>query len=899
MWSDLRFRLRSIFRRSTMERELAEELLAHIERETQKYVRQGMDRAEALRRARLAFGGVDRIKDDTRDARGTATLDAVVQDVRYAWRGLRSRPGFTAAVLTALGLGIGANTAMFGVVDRLLFRAPAFLNDDDRVHRVFVQYVWSGESRMDVSHSYLRFKELSAVPSFDKTAVLSERTVDVGVGADARELPVAAVSATLFDFFSVRPALGRFFTVDEDRTPSGEHVVVLGYGFWQTNYGARADVLGKTLHVGAVAYTIVGVAPRGFTGMAEEAIPVAYVPITTFASTIQKSFFQEHNWSWLTMFARRRADVSIETASAQLSKAFQRSWDLERETTGKTNWPAASQAGARAFVAPVHSARGPAAGADSRVATWIMGVAIIVLLVACANVANLLLARAASRRRETAVRLSLGVSTRRLLQQLLTESLLLASLGGLVGLALAEWGARVLGALLLQSGEPLAVAQDGRTLVFVAAVTIGVALLTGLAPAFAALRHDVAGSLKAGVREGTYRRSRSRTILLVFQGVLSVVLLIGAGLFVRSLNNVRGLRLGYDVEPIVVVQGRVRAALTPAQVDALGARLLSAASATPGIQSATFAATIPFGGWESRGFPYFPGADTARIRRGLRYITQAGTPEYFATVGTHILRGRGITADDRANTPPVVVVNEAMADRLWPGEDALGKQMRLGEPSNPYMTVVGIAENIRGNRIDDAAENWYFLPWEQYRATLGGQFGVVLVRVNGRAEDHAEAVRRRLQQEMPGNSFLRATPLRALVSARQRSWEFGATMFVAFGALALGLAAIGLYSVVAYAVAQRSHELGVRMALGASVRDVMRMVVGQGVAFAIAGIAIGGIIALWAGKWVEPLLFEQKARDPFVFAVVGGVLLIAAVAVTLQPAWRATRVDPTVALRSD
>ncbi|MGH7712409.1 MAG: FtsX-like permease family protein, partial [Gemmatimonadaceae bacterium] len=509
-------------------------------------------------------------------------------------------------------------------------------------------------------------------------------------------------------------------------------------------------------------------------------------------------------------------------------------------------------------------------------------------------------ARAAGRRREMALRLALGVSTRRLLQQLLTESVLLAALGGAAGLALAQWGGRTLGALFLPGVDALAVAREERTLLFGAAVTLSVALITGLAPAVTSLRHDVSGSLKAGVREGTYRRSRLRTALLLFQGALSVVLLVGAGLFVRSLTNVRAMRLGYDIDPIVAVEGRLRGVrLTPAKEDALGVRLLNAALTTPGVRSATLAASVPFAGNESRGFPSFPGADTARIRRGLNYMLQAGTPQYFETVGTRILRGRGITAADRANTLPVVIVNQAMAERLWPGEDPLGKQMRLGEASNPMMTVVGVAENMRGRRIDGDPENWYYLPWEQYRAIFGGDVSYVLTRVTGRAEDYVSVLRRRLLHEMPGTPFVRAATLRTLVAPTQRSWEFGATMFVAFGALALGLAAIGLYSVIAYAVAQRTHELGVRMALGASVRDVMRIVLGQGMTFAAAGIAIGSVIALLAGKWVEPLLFAQKARDPLVFAVVGTVLFVAALVATLGPAWRAMRVDPTVALRSD
>ena len=899
MLSDLRFRLRAIFKRGAMEQELDEEVSEHIARETEKLVRQGMSRADAERKARIAFGGVNRIKDDTRDARGTVLLESIAQDMRYAWRGLRSKPGFTAAVLIALGLGIGANTAMFGVVDRLLFRPPNFLRAPDRVHRIVMQYSWNGERRLDNSHSYKRFLELTAVPSLEKTAVVAQRGIDVGVAAEAEEKQVATASATLFDFFDVRPVIGRFFTSAEDTLPTGAQVAVLGHDYWRSHYGGSADVLGKTLFLAAVPYTIIGVAPRGFSGFSEEEAPAVYIPVTTFGYLRDNKFYTHYGWTWLNMYARRRPGAKVEAADADLTSAFQRSWAVEGEIGGYKSWPTAQAAGARAFAVPVHTARGPDAGAESRVATWVMGVAIIVLLIACANVANLLLTRAAGRRRETAMRLALGVSTRRLLQQLLTESVLLATLGGIVGVALAVWGARALGALFLQGAEPVAVGKDVRTLVFASVVTLTVALLPGLAPALAAMRHDVAGSLKAGVREGTYRRSRARTALLLFQGALSVVLLVGAGLFVRSLNNVRSTRLGYDVERLVVVYGRTRARLTPAEMDALGTRLLNAATTTPGVHSATLVASIPFAGNEGRGFPSFPGADTVRIRRGQRYMIQAGNTRYFETVGTRILRGRGFTVDDRANASPVVVVNQAMADRLWPGEDPLGKRVRFGEESNPYLTVIGVAENMRGSSIENASENWYYVPWEQYRAIFGGDFLGILIRVNARASDYTDVLRRKLLDEMPGSSFVRAMPMRELVASRQRSWEFGAKMFVAFGVLALGLAAIGLYSVIAYAVAQRSHELGVRMALGASVRDVVRMVVGQGVAFAVTGIVIGGAIALWAGKFIEPLLFAQKARDPLVFALVGTVLLVAALLATLGPAWRAMRVDPTVALKSD
>jgi putative ABC transport system permease protein len=898
--SDLKFRLRALLRKSAMERELDDELRFHIERETEKYVRHGMSRADAERHARVAFGGMERIKDDTRDARGITMLDSFAQDLRYAWRGLRSKPGFTIPVVLTLGLGIGANTAMFGIVDRLMFRPPAYLQTPERVHRVFLTYTWNGEERTERNFSYKRYLELSDLTtSFDLVAAMGYRRLAIGTGEAAKDMNVGAVSASLFEFFDARPALGRFFTRDEDKTPTGAHVAVLGYEFWQSRYGGSAGVLGQSFHVGDQIYTVIGVAPPGFTGVTEEGSPVAFVPITTFASSRGDRYFQSHNWSWLEMIARRKPAVSVAAANGDVSAAWARSWNLEAETgSSPRRNPPADSVRARAEVASLHLGRGPLADANAKIVTWVMGVAFIVLLVACANVGNLLLARAVKRRREIALRLALGVTRRRLLQQLLTESLMIALLGGVAGLATAQWGGRALRALFLGAEEFGAVVSDARTVLFAGAVTLGVALITGLAPVVQAMSDEVAESLKAGAREGTYRRSRLRTSLLLFQGALSVVLLVGAGLFVRSLSNVRTMRMGYDVAPLVYLEGNLRGTrLSDAEQNALSDRLLDAARTTPGATNASLTISVPFWSFEGRGAPIVAGVDS--VAKLGRFNLQAGSPSYFATLGTRIVRGRGILEEDRANSAPVVIVNEAMASALWPGQDAIGKQMRLPGAQRPPMTVVGIAENTRAGRLQGNPEFWYYLPLEQYKAHFGTAYASIFVRVNGRAEEYLEPLRRSLQKQMPGAGYVTAVPLRQLLAPRQRSWELGATMFVAFGALALVLAAIGLYSVIAYAVAQRTHELGVRIALGAGVRDVLRMIVGQGVAFAVAGIAIGSVIALWAGRWVEPLLFAQSARDPMVFLTVAAVLLFVAIAATLRPAIRATRVDPTVALRAE
>jgi predicted permease len=896
MLADLRYRLRALFRRDAMERELADELGFHVELEIEKHMRAGLSRAAAERRARIEFGGVEQIREDTRAVRGVARLDALLQDVRYGWRGVKSRPGFAAAVVVTLGLGIGANVAMFGVLDRLLLRPPAFLSAPDAVHRVYWSYLWDGSVRTERNFEYLRYLDLKqSVTSFDELAAFADVTAAIGRGADSREMTVAAVSASFFDFFAAPAAVGRYFTEQEDARPAGRNVAVLAHGFWQAAYGGRSNVLGEELQAGELTYTIIGVAPRGFVGMPVDEAPAAFVPITTYAHARSADYAQNYSWSWLEILARRRSGVSVERATADLSAAFVRSWEAQREESA---WlPPAAAARPAGTLSPVHFARGPDAGPEGRIALWVMGVAFMVLLIAAANVINLLLARALHRRREIALRLALGVSRARLLQQLMMETLLLALLGGAAGIAAAHWGGGVLRALFLRADDVAGVATDARTLVFAGIVTLAIALLTGLAPVVQALRADVAGTLR-GARDGGYRSSRVRSTLLLVQAALSVVLLIGAGLFVRSLLNVRSYDLGYDVDPVVIVEANARGVeLNREQRNALADRMLEAALAVPGVSSASLRVSVPFLSSEGRGAPVVAGRDSLNLLG--RYTLQAGSPSYFETIGTDIVRGRAFTNADAAGSMPVVVVSEGMAQAVWPGTDPLGRQLRFGDHATVW-TVIGVAENIDGREIGGDPEFWYYMPIEQHKAAFDAPARPALfVRVQGQGRDHVAALRDRVQREMPGEAYVRVTPFSEIIARQQRSWRVGATMFVSFAALALILAGIGLYSVVAYAVAQRTREIGVRIALGARMTSVILMIVRQGLLFALSGIIIGGTVALFAGRWIEPLLFSASPVDPLVYGGVAGLLLVIAVAATVRPALRASHVDPTVALRAD
>jgi len=825
------------------------------------------------------------------------TFESLRQDVQYAIRGLRMKPGFTIAVVATLGLGIGANAAMFGIVDRLLFRPPELMKDPATAHRVYMYQTYRGKERAGSGGQYARYKDIERwTTSFSDVAGYTQRDLAIGVGDAAREMRVGVVSSNFFKFFDASPVLGRYFTRVEDSLPNGAPVAVLSYPMWQTQYGGRNDVLGSKIQIASIIYTVVGVSPEGFAGLWSDKSPAAFIPISTYGAEQGTNFtkvpwWKTYSWGWMSMIVRRKPGVSIAKANADLTQAFVKSYQAHLVEQPK-NSPLAL-AKIHGAVGSILAERGPNESSTAKVATWVGGVSVIVLLIACANVANLLLARALRRRREVALRIALGVTRGRLLSQLLTESLLLALLGGIAGIVIAHWGGAALRAGLLDKNEAAVGFRDPRTLLFTFGAAIAVGLLTGIAPILQARRADLTGDLKTGAREGTYHRSRARIVLLVLQGALSVVLLVGAGLFVRSLRNVQSVRLGYDVDRVQLVNWNMRGVKldSTAKVN-LKKQLLATAKTIPGVENASMQSTMPFWGMWSMNL-FVQGIDT--VSRLGQFDLQTISPEFFNTFGTRIIRGRGVTDEDQAATPRVVVVSEAMGKVLWPGKDPIGQCIRVGSDTMPCTTVVGIAENIKETSLSADSGYFYYLPWTQQSPQNGGIF----VRTRGNAAQMKEAVRRRLQREMPGASYVTITPISEIIGSQTRSWQLGATMFATFGVLALVLAAIGLYSVIAYNVAQRTHEMGVRVALGAQMRDVIQLVLTDGLRLSVAGLAIGTLVALWATKWVKPLLFDVSPRDPVVFVIVGGTLLGVAILASLIPARRAAKVEPTVALRSD
>ena len=898
--AQLKRRLRALVHGGAVDSELNDEIRLHLEMEAEDLMRtEGLTPDEARRRARIAFGGVERVREEHRDARGIGWLDRRGQDIRYAFRGLRNRPGFTIAVVLTLALGIGANAAMFSIVDRLLFRAPPLMHDAARVHRVFLATTWRGKVEQDGYIQYARFIDLTRdTKSFDRTALFTEQELAVGTGSDTREMQVAVVSAGFFGFFDAPPVLGRYYTTAEDIAPNGAPIVVLSYGFWATQFGSRRDMVGQVVQIGATQYTVIGVAPKGFVGVWPDRPPVAFVPASTFGAekgahvgTKGENWWTTYHWTWAQVIVQRKTRVSVAQANADLSQAFVRSYQNELATS-RGQQPIAI-AKPHAFAGSVLSERGPHESTLAKVATWIAGVAMIVWLIACANVANLLLARALQRRREIAVRLALGVSRARLASQLLTESVILALLGGVSGVILAQIGGAVLRSAFLAPTSSATVITDPRTLLYAGGAALIAGLLTGLAPLLQTRRVNLGHDLRAGVREGSYQKSPLRSALLILQGTLSVVLLVGAGLFVRSLSHVKAVPLGFVPDHVLMVERNMRGVpLDSVHSEVLLHRLHDAASTIPGVTMASRQLTMPF--WDTWDLDlHVAGIDS--VSKLGQFELNAVSPEYFATMGTRIVAGRGIESSDAAGAPGAMVVSQTMAKTLWPREEALGKCVRMESDTLPCHYVVGIAENIKNDQLGDDPGLYYYISSEQFHPNQGGLF----LKVSGDPDAMKETVRKALQPLMPGASYLTVTPIRDIIGQQTQPWRLGASMFVIFGLLALVLAAIGIYSVIAFNVSQRLHEIGVRVALGATMGDIVGHVVTGGLKLAVVGVGLGIAVALGLSHWIEPLLFEESPHDPAILVLVAGALLLVAALASFIPARRAGGVDPVRALRME
>jgi putative ABC transport system permease protein len=817
------------------------------------------------------------------------------QDVRHGARVLRKSPGFSVVAVLSLALGIGANTTIFTVVNAILLH-PLPVRDisqlveldtiDTKTHVGFANATKLGLSFRNFQDYHKQNEVLSGL------ACILPTPLTWSGGAEARQVNGTMVSANYFEVLGLQPAAGRFFLPDEDTKLSGSNVAVISYSFWANKLGSDKNEIGKTLTLNAMPYTVIGVAPKGFKGtLTFGSAEQIWVPNSMYAQILTgfaKEFFNDRRFLNTLAVGRLKPGIGINQAEASLKTiASQLEKDFPKDNGGRS---IALTPLAEAAVGVNQHDQIALAG------TMMMTVVGLVLLIACANLANLLLARAARREREMGLRAALGASRQRLIRQMLTECVLLSLLGGAAGLAIAYAGRTVLWSFrppFIEQND-IDLSLDSHVLIFTLGISLLTGLLFGLAPAFRASVPDLAETLKLGGRGGSigWGRNKLRSLLVVSEIALSLVALVGAGLFIRSMRDAQKMDPGFESKNLFMLAFDLGALHYD---EGHGQQFLRAAveraNATPGVKAATVASNFPLGGGFAR--TVFPeGEDESTGYRGTLTQLDDITPGYFDALRIPLLGGRLFTDADRKDTASVAIINEAMAKKFWPNQNALGKRFHFFGDT-PLREVVGIARNSVVNAIGEVPPPLVYLPLAQDYAPAA----TLQVQTVGKPETVIAGVRGQIQSLEPNLAITNVQTIGEIIDQGLWAPEMGAALLTLFGGLALVLAAVGVYGVLAYSVTQQTREIGIRIAMGAERSDVLRLVVGQGLKLAGAGLALGILFALALTRQLSSLLFGVSAYDPLTYAGVTVILVAVALLACYIPAQRATHVDPLVALR--
>lgn len=882
--NELRNRLRALFTRAREDRELDEELAFHLEMAIEENVRRGMTPEEARRQARLRLGGPTQVREAVRDARGVRWLDDLAADLRYALRTFGRSPGFVAAAVLTLGLGIGANSALFGLLNSLTHRMPPGVPASERLVRILGANAFGGVSYAD----FLELKEQGA-PRLEVAASFDGH-VALGSGGEPVQAPAQLVTGEYFDVLGVRPVLGRGFVAEEASAPGGAPVAVIGHELWRGRFGGDPAVVGRTIVVNGHPFTVVGVAPPGFVGLRIDHPAALWVPITmaSVAGPLEHDLLGSSR-GLLNVVGRTGPGVSVEQAGAAVAVIAER-------------LGASSPERGTAFRLDVEPLQGWLRPAQARnmgaLVTFAWALTGLVLLIACANVANLLLARAVARRHELGVRLALGAGRGRVVRQLLAESLLLALAAGAAGTLLAFGAAHAFQATFRGPLAPLAVSPDARTLGFTLALTLATGLVFGLVPAWRASRPDVRPLLASG-ETGGLRAGRVQGTLVVTQIALSVVLLFAAGVLVRRAQDASRIDVGYDTAPVVVLSfdlftQRYDAAARAAFLDELRSRL----ERLPGVEAAAVPAYVPFAGAAAL-FEIHPEEDAGAESDGTRLIagiTVGVGPDYFRTLGIPITRGRPLEARDAEGDVTGVVVSESLARRVWPDREPLGRRFRVGsgEGARVYQ-VVGIARDVVSSSIVATDGALVYPP--HGRAPFALSANSVAVRAMGDAGAATRVIREEIRRMDDALPVFDVRTLAEVVDDELGYQRRMTAVVAGLGALALALATIGLYGVIAYNVAGRTREVGVRIALGAPARSVSGLFVWHALRLSAVGLSIGAGLSIPLGRLIGGVVHGARPLDPLSALGVVATLGAAVVLASYLPARRAARVEPMVALR--
>jgi len=910
-------RLFRLFRgHADVEDDLDAEIAFHLQAKAEALEAAGMTpdaaRAEALRefgdlgRARRELAAIDH-RDTGRRLRSD-WIEAAWADLRFAARGLRRSPGFTATVVVTLALGLGATAAMFGVLDRLLLRAPIGVRDPGHVVRLYVRHTRASffGSRFQRSFSYADFGDFAGARSVSEVAFDGGRRLSVGWsdafgGTRAR---ADLVSGEFFGLLGVRPVRGRSLLPADDSVGSPP-AAVISYGFFRSRYAADPSVVGRIVHINGDAYTIVGVAPPGFSGLSPQKVDV-WLPVAVAGNDLfgppTRFFDWRRNAYSFSAVARLRPGYRPARVAAELTLAFRRAQALQPPDPFSPADSAAAVALGSISDGRLRIALGESDESLS-LSLLVAAVSLIVCLVAVANVANLLLLRALGRRRETGIRLALGVSRWRLLRAVLAESLLLALVAAAAAAYLSSAGGELLRRLLLRDDWALPL-FDWRVFGFVSATAFAVGVLTGVVPALFGGRTDVLASLRAGVRLSAWRRSRVRAALTVGQVALTLVLLAGFGLFARSLVRAQHVDFGADVDHLAMMDPtrvpRGAAPAGPGIAAPVLADLLERVRHLPGVRAAALAETaIPIWSYGVRPMRAEGVASVPNSTAGGGPFFSGIGPGYLEAVGLPLLRGRPFAPSEYVSPATVALVSEEMARRLWPGQDAIGKCLYVrtdfssaSKAQPPCSAIVGIVGSER-QQVSEPPLMQYFLPLPR------DAVADIVVRTTGdpdRLVGPLTALAKVAQPDLADGAVI---ALPTILGEEFRSWTLGSELLAMFAGLALLVAMVGIYSVVAYDAAQRRGEFGIRVALGARGWDLASLMLRQGLGYGVAGGLLGFAVVAFAGRLIASQLFRTSPRDPVALCTAALLLLAAMLAACALPARRAARADPRIALQAE
>jgi putative ABC transport system permease protein len=887
-------KLQSLFRRSRNARQLDDEIQFHLDQQIAENVAAGMSRDEARYAATRTFGNSTYLKEQTRDTWGWVWVEQCAQDLRYGARALHKNPGYTIVTVLTLALGIGANTAIFSVIEAVLLR-PLPYKDPSRLVVV--------ADREAPAHGGFLFKDFEAckshLRSFENMAAYYRDTgisrVTLTAGGEPESVHGAFVSSEFFPTLGVPPQLGRFFNSDEE--VHRVHVVVLSHGLWLRRYGASADVLGEKLQIDGSDWEIIGVMPAGFAFPNKD--QQLWAPLTTnrswqeaaLTTNIDPSNTRLFYARWLVV-GRLKTAASVAQAQAEVDSLFAR---LAQSDPDKNRAPVE--------VLPL----GVHLSGNTRLALYVLSMAVfLVLLISCSNVANLVLARGAGREREMAVRAALGAGRVRLTCQLFTESLLLALVSGGLGLALAFAGVRALIAFAPGDIPRLNEARlDAGVLAFTVGMSLLSAILFGLLPAWKASQQDPQESLKSAGRNpgAPISLKRTRDVLVVAEFALAIVLLTGAGLLVRSFLAVQAVDLGFRPEHVLTMRINMPAGVPQPRVLALHHEVLQRIAALPDVKAVgAISDLFELGDVGNLGLRAIEGRDPEPPDKWTPLVWQSVSGVYFQAMGASLLRGRSFSDQDGPDSPLVAVIDENMARRYWPNEDPVGKRFKGQDPrghNDDWITVIGVVRNMRRNGLERQSVPHIFQWYKQ--DTSAGIRGLappdLVVRTTGDSRAVGASLRAVVRSLDRTAILSSVTTMKEQLSEQLSSRRFQTSLLGLFSLMALLLAVVGMFALLHYSVAQRTHEMGVRIALGAQRKQLLRQVIYEGVRLAIAGVLIGILGAVAMTRLISSLLFGVRATDPTTFAGVAALLILTALLACYIPARRAMRVDPMVALR--